>query len=448
MHAMYEPHTPGNRSTSPHTIVMGDGIHVIDDQGRTFVDGIAGLWCATLGFSEPRLVEAARRQMERLPYYGSFGHRTNDVALRLADRVAAVSPMPETKVFFANSGSEANDSAVKFARAYHLARGAAITERTVVLTHNRGYHGSTTTAASLTGLAHMHAPYGLGHDARFSSIRCPSWLDEGLPGETEEAFVERLVRELEELLFDLGPRQVSAFFGEPIMGAGGLIIPPASYYPRVQEVLTRHGILFVADEVITGFGRTGSMFASARMGLDPDMITCAKGLSAAYQPISAVLLAGHVHQTLDDQSQRLGTNGHGFTYSGHPVAAAVAEATLDVLAERDVCGHVERVAPLLHAVLSDRLAPHPGVRDVRGYGMLAAVEMNRRGEPGEVGAAVVTACVEAGLILRAMGDTVVLAPPLIITEAEVLDLVDRLVDGVERATGTPSAAAPPARAVA
>ena len=448
MHALYEPHTPGGQTCPPHTIVVGDGIHVVDDQGRTFVDGIAGLWCATLGFSEPRLVEAAYRQLKRLPYYGSFGHRTNDVALRLADRVAALSPMPGTKVFFANSGSEANDSAAKFARAYHRARGAGPTERTVVLSHARGYHGSTTTAASITGLPHMHAPYGLGNDPGHVSLRCPSLLHEGLVGQSEDQFVDQLVGELEDVLFDLGPRRVSAFFGEPILGAGGLIVPPESYYPRVEEVLRKHGILFVVDEVITGFGRTGSMFASAAMGLSPDMITCAKGLSSAYQPISAVLMAEHVHQTLEQQSARLGTNGHGFTYSGHPVAAAVAEATLDVLAERDICGHVQRVAPFLHAVLANRMSEHPQVRDVRGFGMLAAVEMYRMGPVGAAGTGVVEACLEAGLILRAMGDTVVLAPPLIITEAEVIDLVDRLAEGLERATGIALTPTSEARVVA
>ncbi len=435
-HHLLEPYTQVGLESSPHTIVSGRGVYVTDSEGNEFLEGVAGLWCATLGFSENRLIQAAYRQMLRLPYYGSFNHRTNDVALGLADDLVRLAPSTTAKVFFANSGSEANETAIKFAWYYHDALGRA--RRTKILAHSKAYHGVTTAAACATGLNHVHYGFALPLHDQVLHLRCPSYLHEATSGETEQEFVDRLIEELEDLLFEEGPETVAAFIAEPILGAAGLITPPAGYYERVQRVLAAHDILLIADEVITAFGRTGTMFAARGFGMRPDLTTCAKGLSAAYQPISAVLVTERICNALARGSARIGTLGHGFTYSGHPVAAAVARETLHILEERDICGHVRAVAPYLLSGLRDRFAEHPWVADVRGHGLLGAVELTdpyRRSRAGDVGPDVVAAAQDRGLIVRAMGDTVVFAPPLIISRVEIDQMLDRFAAAMTRVTG-------------
>jgi 4-aminobutyrate--pyruvate transaminase len=423
--AMLEPHTQAGLPTPPHTIVSGRGIYVTDDTGEEFLEAVAGLWCATLGFSEQRLAEAAYRQLRRLPFYGSFNHRTNDVARALAEDLSRLSPINMGQVFFANSGSEANESAIKFAWYYHRALGRH--GRTTILAQSQAYHGVTVAAAAATGLNHIHHGFELPMLDRVRRLRCPSHRHEAAPGESVVDFTDRLVSELEALLRREGPETVAALVVEPVLGAGGLIVPPPDYYRRVRQVLDRHDILLIADEVITAFGRTGSMFASTEFGLTPDMITCAKGLSSAYQPISAVLVGAKVTAALSAGSAEIGTLGHGFTYSGHPVAAAVARETLAILAERDICGHVRKVTPYLQARLRT-LSGRRHVWDVRGYGLMGAVELRDPtgvARPGDLGRAAAEAARRQRLIVRAMGDTVVFAPPLIITELEIDEMVDR-----------------------
>lgn len=425
--SMLEPHTPFHLDSPAHVITRGEGVRVWDTDGRCFLDAVAGLWCVTLGYSEPRLVRAATEQMSRLPFYGSFDHRTNDVALALSDDLAALSPISMGRVFLANSGSEANDSAVKFAWYYHRAYGRA--SRTKVLSHTRGYHGTTIATGSATGLAHVHRGFGLPLSP-FVHLDCP---DPGSPegaGLTETEFVDRLVDKVRTVIEREGADTIAAFIGEPILGAGGLIIPPGSYYPRLQEVLAEHDILFIADEVIPGFGRTGSMFGTQEFGLAPDMVTLAKGLSSAYQPISAVLVSKRVCAGLEHGADGGQSFAHGFTYSGHPVAAAVARETLAILQERDVPGAVRRAAPVLANALS-KFRGAAGIRDVRGYGLLGAVELQPAPDrpPGTMGRALLHAAARAGVLLRAMGDTVVLAPPLISTADELEQMVSGLFDG-------------------
>lgn len=421
---LLEPHTVVGLPTAPHVITRGEGVRVWDTDGRQYIDGVAGLWCVTLGYSEPRLVEAAAKQLEKLPFYGSFNHRTSDVTVALADDLAALSPIPMGRVFFGNSGSDANDSAIKFAWFYHCAKGRS--HRKKILSHHRGYHGATTAAGSATGLAHIHNGFGIPLQG-FLRVHTPDVLSTQANGLSDEEFVDWLIDELELLIDEEGPDTIAAFIAEPIMGAGGLVIPPDGYYDRVQEVLRRHDILFIADEVITAFGRTGSMFGTTEFGLRPDLVTVAKGLSSAYLPISAVLVSDEVCRVLAKGSQEIGSFGHGFTYSGHPVAAAVARETLAIVQERDIPGRVRAAAPVLTNAL-DKFLGAPLVRDVRTYGLLGGVEFDASAcgmRPGEPGKELVTTAAEHGVLLRFAGDTVVFAPPLVSTDAELEEMVDR-----------------------
>ena len=424
--SMLEPHTPLDLATPPHVITRGEGVHVWDAEGRRYLDGVAGLWCVTLGYSEPRLVRAATEQLARLPFYGSFNHRTNDVALALADDLAAIAPLPMGRTFFANSGSEANDSAIKFAWYYHRAIGRE--GRMKVLSHERGYHGTTTATASVTGLEHIHRGFGLPL-APFLRVACPDRLSPAGADRNETEFVDWLIEQLEASIAREGADTIAAFIGEPILGAGGLVIPPASYYPRVQEVLAREDILFIADEVITGFARTGSMFGTQEFDLRPDLVTLAKGLSSAYLPISAVMVSERVCSALAAGSAEGRGFGHGFTYSGHPVAAAVARETLAVLRERDIPGRVRAAAPVLANAL-EKFRGTEGVRDVRGHGLLGAVEFAApAGVPvGAIGHTVLDAAARHGVLLRAMGDTIVFAPPLVSTDGVLEEMAARLFD--------------------
>ena len=433
---LLEPHTDLAREDAPHVVTSGDGAWVVDIHGRRYLEGVAGLWCATLGFSEERLVEAAHRQLRRLPFYGSFDHRTHDVALELAARLVAMAPEPMARAFFANSGSEAIDSAIKIAWLVGGVLGCG--ERRKLIAHDRGYHGSTVAAASLTGLPRMHRGSGLPA-LPIVHVPAPDRYRYGRPGESEEEFGTRLAGEVERTILEEGPETVAAFVSEPVLGAGGLVVPPRAYFDRLQEVLRRHGILFVVDEVITGFGRTGRMFGSETFGLRPDMLVLAKGLSSGYLPISALLVSDEVAAALVEASRAHGSFSHGFTYSGHPVAAAVALEALAIYEEIDVATRARAAG----AILRRRLAPlacHPLVGDVRGCGLLAGVELVRDKRTRtpfpvdeRVGARVVARAQDHGLILRAMGDTVVFAPPLVIRPHEIehaVELFSRALDDV------------------
>ncbi|WP_066950948.1 aminotransferase [Streptomyces lushanensis] len=420
---MLEPHTPPGLETEPHVIVRGEGVKVWDSQGRSYLDGVSSMLCANLGYSEPRLVKAAADQLARLPFYASYGHRTTDVSLALADDLARISPIPMGRTFFANSGAEANDSAFKIAWYYHRCLGRP--ERTKIISHENGYHGTTVAAGSATGMDHIHEGFGMPLP-NFPKIPCPDLHSPHARGLTSDQFVDRLVARLEDLISDEGADTIAAFIGEPVLGAGGVIFPPHGYYQRIQEVLARHDILFIADEVITGFGRTGSMFATTEFDLSPDMITLAKGLSSAYIPISAVMLRERVVDVLVNGSGGVGGFGHGFTYSGHPVAAAVARESLAILLERDIPEYVRTMAP----VLADNLDAFRGaelVRDVRGHGFLAAVTFDAASTglaEGQLGTALMARSAEHGLLIRAIGDTVAFAPPLISSDAEIKTMVD------------------------
>ena len=435
--SLIHPYTNLDRhqEVGPFVIASGEGCYVFDDAGKRYLEGLAGLWSASLGFSEPRLVAAATRQMQRLPYSQIFGGRSTEPAIDLAEKLLSIAPKGLSKVLFANSGSEANDQAIKLVWYYHNAIGKP--EKKKLISRNRAYHGVTIASASLTGLAPNHNDFDLPI-ARFLHTDCPSHYHHAEPGESEAAFVQRIVGNLEALIEREGPETIGAFFAEPVMGAGGVIVPPAGYYEAVQRVLKRHDILFVVDEVICGFGRTGNMWGSETFGIEPDMLTCAKALSASYLPISATLVSDKIHRAMLDESKKLGTFGHGFTYAGHPVASAVALETLAIYQERDIVGHVRRIAPHFQRRLK-ALADHPLVGEARGVGLVGAVEVVRDKashapfEPAQaVGVAVQAAVLEEGVILRAIRDAVAICPPLIVTDEQIDTLFDALAKGLDK----------------
>lgn len=425
----------------PLVIERGDGVHVIDEHGQAYIEGMSGLWCASLGFSNRRLAGAAQRQLETLPYYHTFNHRVPAVTARLAERICELAKMPEAKVFFACSGSEANDSMIKMAWAYHRARGNP--QKRKVIAHQRGFHGSTVMGASLSGLPNMHAAFGLPLDGVIH-VDCPHHYRNGQVGESEAEFCARLVNQLEKRIEAEGPQNIAAFISEPIMGAGGVIVPPTGYFAAVQALLARHDILMLADEIICGFGRTGQWFGHQTMGFTPDLMACAKSLSAGYQPISCVLVSAAVYAVLEEQSSELDGFGHGFTYSGHPVAAAVALEALDIYREMNVPLHTAAMGRELHQCLSP-LLDHPLIGEIRGIGLVAGLELvedkaSRASFPARlaIGAQVELAARRHGLIVRNMGDAIALAPPYIIDAEQIREMVARLraaLDEVYHANG-------------
>jgi len=419
--------------TGPHIFARGEGIYVYDDGGKRYIEGLSGLWCASLGFSEKRLVEAATRQLETLPYYHNFAHKAVEPAIELADLLIAKAPVPMSKVFFTNSGSEANDTQVKLVWYYNNILGRP--EKKKIIARRGAYHGITVAAASLTGLTYAHNAF----DVPIKNIihtDCPHHYHYAEPGESEEAFAARLADNLEKLIHDEGPETVAAFIAEPFLGAGGVIPPPKGYYERIQPILDRYDILFIADEVISGFYRTGDMFATETYGLKPDLITMAKALSAAYQPIGGVMISERIHEALVEGSRKYGIFGTGFTYTGHPVPAAVALETQKIYDDLRIGEHVKRVSKRFQERLH-ALGAHPLVGETRGLGLIGAVELVRDKATHEnydpahkLGAWVMGRAAEHGLIVRALvNDTLAFCPPLIIDEGQI----DEMFDSFERA---------------
>ncbi|MCW5259799.1 aminotransferase class III-fold pyridoxal phosphate-dependent enzyme [Verminephrobacter eiseniae] len=416
----------------PTVIARGDGCYVYDEHGKRYIEGMSGLWCASLGFSEKRLVDAATKQLNTLPYYHLFSHRSHPPGIALAQALTAVAPEGLNHVLFSSSGSEANDAAVKLIWYYNNLLGRP--QKKKIISRLHGYHGVTVASGSLTGLAHVHRDFDLPLP-RVLHTDCPSHYHFGLPGESEPAFTQRITDNLEQLILKEGPETVAAFIAEPVSGAGGVIVPPAGYFERVQAILKKYDILFIVDEVITGFGRTGRMFGCETYGLQPDMMTVAKGLSGAYQPISGLLLTDAIHDTLRAGSRKHGAFAHGLTYAAHPVAAAVALETLHIYRDRDIVGHVREVAPYFLEKL-DALADHPLVGQVRGVGLIAAVEITadkaarKPFEPtAGMGAWIQNRTMEYGVIVRTIAHCVALCPPLISERQHI----DELFGGLSRA---------------
>jgi 4-aminobutyrate--pyruvate transaminase len=427
-----------HQQEGPVVIARGEGCRVFDDSGRDYLESVAGLWCASLGFGSERLAKVAYEQMRTLGYYHLYRHRSTEPAIELAEQLLAIAPVPMARVVLQCSGSEANDTAIKLAWYYWHAVGQP--QRLKIIARKMAYHGNTCAAVSLSGKPDMHAGFGLPF-APFKHTEFPHYYRGHHDGESELEFSARMAQALDALIQAEGPDTIAAFFAEPVMGAGGAILPPEGYFEQVQEVLRKYDILFVADEVICGFARTGEMWGSQTYGIQPDMLTSAKALSAAMQPISAVLINERIHDAMLKQSDRFGNFAHGYTYAGHPVAAAVALEVQKIYAEMDIVGRAKRLGPLLQSALG-RLKEHPLVGDVRGTGLILGMELMRDGEARipfdpalKVGARVDDAAKRHGLILRVVGDRLVFAPPLIIEPAEIAEIgqrLERALDDVAR----------------
>ncbi len=428
-----------HQEVGPLVVTKGKGVRVWDDSGKEYIEGVAGLWCAALGFDNERLVQAAAAQMRKLPFYHAFSAKSHEPCIDLAEMLIQRAPVPMSKVFFANSGSEANDSAIKMVWYYNNALGRP--QKKKLIGRNKGYHGITLAAASLTGLAANHRAFDVPLPGFFHTMT-PHYYGLGQPGESEEAFATRCADELEKLILAEGPDTVAAMWAEPIMGAGGVIVPPKGYFPKIQAVLRKYDVLLVADEVICGFWRTGNYWGSQTLDIEPDIVTCAKALSSSYLPISAVMVNDKVFQGLATQSHEIGTFGHGFTYSGHPVAAAVAVETLKIYDDTDIGSHVREVGAHFQKELRRRFADHPLVGEVRGVGLIAAVELvadkaTKAKFPPEAGLSArwIKMNEAHGVITRVVaGESLCLSPPLILTKAEADEMLDKLGKALDELT--------------
>jgi 4-aminobutyrate---pyruvate transaminase len=423
-----------HEEAGPLVIERGEGIHVYDNNGKRYIEGMAGLWSVALGFGEKRLVEAATRQMEKLPYYHTFTHKSHGPSVELAEKLVSMAPVPMSKAYFTNSGSEANDTAIKLI--WYRSNAFGEPQRKKIISRVKGYHGVTLAAASLTGLPNNHRSFDLPI-AGVLHTTCPHYRTMKVEGESERDFAKRCARDLETLILQEGPETIAAFFAEPVMGAGGVIVPPEGYWEAVQPILKKYQILFVADEVICGFGRTGEMFGSTTYRLEPDIMTLSKQLSSSYLPISALLVNESVYAPIADESSRIGVWGHGFTASGHPVAAAVALENLKIMEERNLLSHVREIGPRFMARLT-QLGQHPLAVESRGLGLIGAVELSHEAlaeTPGALGVIANRAMHERGLISRNMGDAMAFCPPLIISDTqidEMFDIAEAALDAVAK----------------
>ncbi|CAN6240875.1 unnamed protein product [Urochloa humidicola] len=436
-HGMLAPFTAGWQSNDLHPLIIdrSEGSYVYDINGNKYLDSLAGLWCTALGGSEPRLVKAATDQLNKLPFYHSFWNRTTKPSLDLAQEILSMFTAQEMgKVFFTNSGSEANDSQVKLVWYYNNALGRPNKKKFIART--KAYHGSTLISASLTGLPALHqkfdlpAPFVLHTD-------CPHYWRYHLPGETEEEFATRLATNLENLILKEGPETIAAFIAEPVMGAGGVIPPPKTYFDKVQAIVKKYDILFIADEVITAFGRLGTMFGCDYYNIKPDLVSLAKALSNAYVPIGATLVSPEISEVIHSQSNKLGSFAHGFTYSGHPIACAVALEALKIYRERDIPGHVRQIAPKFQDGIR-AFSDSPIIGEIRGLGMIMGTEFTNNKSPTDlfpaewgVGAIFGQECQKRGMLVRVAGDTIMMSPTLIVTPGEVDELVSIYGDALK-----------------
>lgn len=401
-------------------ITKAEGVYLYDSEGHRLIDGMAGLWCVNAGYGRPELAEAGAKALRELPYYNHFFQTTNPYTAELAEKLATLTPGDLNRFFFANSGSEANDSAVKMIRYFWNLQGKP--SKKVIIARKQAYHGVTMAAASLSGIPSMHPQADLPLPG-FTHIDYPYWY--GLGGDSDPAeFGLKVAQALEEEILRLGADNVAAFFAEPIQGAGGLIFPPETYWPEIQRICKKHDILLHVDEVICGFGRTGSWFGSQTLGIEPDSMSMAKGMTSGYQPLSAVAVGSRMGDALFNAGEEW---SHGFTYSGHPVACAVGLANIEVI-ERD--GLVEKaggeIGDYFQAKLAE-MADHPIIGETRGLGLLGAMELVKNRETrerfeGDTGGLCRDHCFNSGLVMRAIGDTMVLSPPLSITKAEIDEL--------------------------
>jgi 4-aminobutyrate--pyruvate transaminase len=413
--------------TGPTIITRGEGIYVYDDAGTRYLEAAAGLWCASLGFGSERLAKVAYEQMRNIGYYHIYRSTSHGPAIELAEKLLEIAPVPMSKVLFQCSGSEANDTAIKLVWYYWHAVGKP--KKKKIISRIQSYHGSTCAAVSLTGKPDMHADFGLPFE-QFLHTEFPHYYRFAQPGETEEAFSTRMADALEKMILKEGPDTVAAFWAEPVMGAGGAVLPPAGYFAKIQAVLKKYDILFVADEVICGFGRTGQQWGSQTFGLEPDMLSCAKALSAGLAPISALLINERVFQSMLSESDKQGSFAHGYTYAGHPVTAAVALETLNIYEEIGILDHVRKMEATFLPLLR-RLGEHPYVGHADGRGLIGGFEIvkDKATRQPFAAEAQIPAKIEArirqkGVIVRLVGNRVAFSPPLIINESQIEEIFE------------------------
>ncbi|MBJ65213.1 MAG: aspartate aminotransferase family protein [Rhodobiaceae bacterium] len=412
----------------PMVIEKGKGIKVWDDQGNEYIEAMAGLWSVAVGFGEDRLVEAAKKQLETLPYYHSFTHKSHPSVAELSQKLTDMVGLGMTHVHYTNSGSEANDSAMKMIWYYNNALNRP--KKKKIISRMKAYHGITIASGSLTGIPMMHNDFDLPIDGVLHT-RCPHYWREGEEGETEEEFATRCANELEDLILKEDPETVAAFFGEPVMGAGGLIVPPKTYWKKIQEICKKYDVLIVADEVINGFGRTGKKFACDLYGIEPDFLILSKQITSNYIPMGVVLLTNRIYQAIADNTVKNNLYGSGFTSSGHPVACAVALANIKILEEDGLMDRVPILEPIFQQRLKN-LEEKELVGEARGVGLMGAVELVSDKKTlstfdpiGSAGPVLAEVGHSEGIILRAIGDVLAVCPPLIITEDEINELFDR-----------------------
>ena len=413
-------------------IESGDGIYVTDTSGKRYIEGMAGLWSVALGFGEKRLAEVAKAQMEKLPYYHTFSYKTHGPSIDLAEMLIKMAPVPMSKVHFTSSGSEANDLACKMV--WYRSNALGLKDKKKIIGRVKGYHGVTIASASITGLPRNHESFDLPLD-RMIHTSCPSYVHFGLEGESEAEFTARILKDLEDLILKEGPETIAAFWGEPVMGAGGVLTPPAGYWEGVQEILNKYDILLVADEVICGFGRTGKMFACETFNIKPDVLVVSKQISSSYMPLSAIIVNDRFYQPIADESNRIGVFGHGFTASGHPVATAVGLENLKIIQERDLVGNASRLEEKFLGGLA-KLAEHPLAHSSRGVGLLGALELKpwEGAAAGDAAAALSAACEEEGLICRNVAEALCFCPPLIITAEQIDDMFACVARALDKLT--------------
>ena len=429
--ALLHPYTPLHtlRQTGPLVLDHGKGVYVYDTQGREYIEGMSGLWCAGLGFGDEELIEAATEQLRKLPYYHLFGGKGSEPAIELAEKLKAIAPVPIDKVIYTSSGSEANDTQIKLVWYYNNALGRP--QKKKIISRIKAYHGVTVMTASLTGLPNNHRDFDLPV-AGVLHTDCPQYWRFGEPDESEEAFVERLAGNLRALIEREGPETIAAMIAEPVMGAGGVVIPPERYFAAIQPILDEHDIWLIDDEVICGFGRTGNWFGATTYGMKPRSISVAKQMTSAYCPLGAVMISAEVYSVLEAQSAKIGTFAHGFTYGGHPLGCTLGVKAIEIYERRGIVERVRGLAPAFAARFA-RLADHPLVGNTRSVGLVGGIELvadkatKRSFLPTQgVGARLARFGEANGIIVRAIGDVIAVCPPMIITEEEIDALFDRI----------------------
>jgi putrescine aminotransferase len=422
------------RDANPRVITRAKGVYLWDSDGNKILDGMAGLWCTQLGFGVEELADVASEAMKTLSYYNTFFQTTSPAAAELSALIAQKTPADLNQIFFASSGSEANDSAVKLIWYYWNLKNQP--QKKAIIARDRAYHGTTVAAASLTGLPFMHDIFDLPLPQMHHFGPTPHYYEYGEEGESEDEFCRRSTAALEEKILELGPENVAAFIGEPVMGAGGLMLPPEGYWKEIERICRKYDVLLWSDEVICGFGRTGDWFGCQTYGFTPDIITMAKGISSGYVPLSAVAMNNEIADTIVAADSEM---AHGFTYSGHPVVCAVAIRNIELIEEKGLIGEPGKATNAYFQQKLAELGSHPLIGQTRGIGMLGAMELVResdtkkRYEPdGRAGAMCRSHCFDVGVIMRAVGDTMFLSPPLIISFSEIDEMFSLITESLDR----------------